>query len=54
MRLSERPNAHYGLAMIYTRWGDMKMAKKHFEEYVRLEPGGYYTRRAKESIWNIK
>jgi tetratricopeptide (TPR) repeat protein len=47
-------NAHYGLGLIYKRWGDMNMAKKHFQEYLRLEPGGYFPRRAKEAIEAIK
>lgn len=47
-------NSHYGLALIYKRWGDMKMAKKHWEEYLRVEPSGYYSRRAREEIEAIK
>ncbi len=43
-------NAHYGLALIYRKAGDREMAVKHFKEYIRVEPRGYYTRRAKEAI----
>jgi tetratricopeptide (TPR) repeat protein len=43
-------NSHYGLALIYKRWGDMAMAKKQWEEYLRIEPEGYYSRRAREEV----
>lgn len=43
-------NAHYGLALIYKRRGDTEKAKRHFAEYLRIEPGGYYSRKAKEQI----
>lgn len=43
-------NAHYGLALIDKRWGDLKDEKKHLEEYLRLEPAGYYSRKAKAEI----
>lgn len=46
-------NAYYGLALIYRKWGDNKSAKKYWEEYLRLEPAGYYSRRAKEAIQAI-
>jgi hypothetical protein len=28
----------------------MRMAKKHWEEYLRVEPEGYYSRKAREEI----
>lgn len=43
-------NAHYGLALIYKKWGDKKGAKRHWEEYLRLEPKGYFSRKAKEEL----
>ena len=43
-------NAHYGLALVYTKWRDREGAKKHWEEYLRIEPKGYYSRKAKEEL----
>jgi len=43
-------NAYYGLALIYKKWGDRGGAKKHWEEYLRIEPKGYFSRRAKEEL----
>lgn len=43
-------NAHYRLALIYKKWGDSKMARRHWEEYLRIEPAGYFSRRAREEI----
>jgi tetratricopeptide (TPR) repeat protein len=42
--------SHYGLALVYRARGDKANAIRHWEEYLRLEPAGYYTRRAKEQI----
>jgi tetratricopeptide (TPR) repeat protein len=47
-------NSHYGLALIYKKWGDRSMAKKHWEEYLRVEPSGYYSRKAKKEIEAIE
>lgn len=47
-------NAHYGLAQIYKKKGDAIMAERHFGEYLRIEPSGYFSRRAKEEIESIK
>jgi tetratricopeptide (TPR) repeat protein len=46
-------NAHYGLALIHTRSGDRLAAKRHWEEYLRLEPSGYYSRRAREELRSL-
>ncbi|NWF98686.1 MAG: tetratricopeptide repeat protein [Nitrospirae bacterium] len=43
-------NAHFGIAMIYKKHGDFLNEKKHLEEYLKLEPSGYYSRRAIEEI----
>ena len=43
-------NAHYGLALIYKNLGDFKAARRHWEEYLRIEPAGYFSRKAKEEI----
>lgn len=43
-------NAHYGLALIYKQAGDKERARQHWEEYLRLEPTGYYSRKAREEI----
>lgn len=46
----ELANAHFGMAMIYKRQGDFINERKHLEEYLRIEPAGYYSRRAMEEI----
>ena len=46
----EFANAHYGLAMIYKKLGDREGAMKHWEEYLRIEPKGYFSRKAKEEL----
>jgi tetratricopeptide (TPR) repeat protein len=43
-------NAHYGLALIYHDQGEYAMARTHFEEYLRLEPRGYWARKAQEEL----
>ncbi len=43
-------NAHYRLALIYKKLGDNKMAKRHWKEYLRVEPVGYFSRRAREEL----
>ena len=47
-------NAHYGLALIYKKWGDGAAAKRHWREYLRIEPTGYYSRKAKSEIEGIQ
>ena len=46
----EFANAHYGLALIYKKWGDRQNAKRHWQEYLRIEPKGYYSRKAKDEL----
>jgi tetratricopeptide (TPR) repeat protein len=46
-------NAHYGLALIYRDRGEDAMARAHFEEYLRLEPGGFWARKAEEELNRI-
>lgn len=43
-------NAHYGLGLIYERRRDPARARRHFAEYVRLDPRGYWSRRAREAL----
>lgn len=43
-------NAHYGLAMIYQRRGDQAAARRHFEEFMRLEPRSYFAWRVREDL----
>lgn len=45
--------AHYGIALVYKGLGDLKTARMHFGEYLRIQPKGYYYRRAKEEIADI-
>jgi tetratricopeptide (TPR) repeat protein len=47
-------NAHYGLAIIYKRHGDLEHEKEQLEDYVRLEPAGYYSRKAKKEIESLQ
>ncbi len=43
-------NAHYGLALIYRAQGEHAKAREHLEEYLRLEPRGYWSRKAQEML----
>ncbi|TAL25584.1 MAG: tetratricopeptide repeat protein [Nitrospirae bacterium] len=43
-------NSRYGLALIYKKWGDLELAKREWEEYLRLEPAGPYAQKAREDI----
>lgn len=47
-------NAHYGIALVYKQWGEREKARSHWDEYIRLEPRGYYTRRAQERLMELK
>jgi tetratricopeptide (TPR) repeat protein len=46
-------NAYYGMALVYKRWGNHEKAKNYWEEYLRLEPAGYFARKAKKEIEDI-
>lgn len=46
-------NSHYGLALIHARRGDRALARSHWEQYLALEPRGYYSRRAAEQIQRL-
>lgn len=43
-------NSHYGLALVYKAWKDYDRARYHWQEYLRIEPAGYYSRKAKEEL----
>ncbi len=43
-------NAHYGLALIHERRGQASRARAHYAEYLRLDPRGYWARRAREAL----
>jgi tetratricopeptide (TPR) repeat protein len=43
-------NAHYGLALIYRDRENNAKAIEHFKEYIRLEPGGYWSRQARDEL----
>lgn len=43
-------NAHYGLAQLSRRLGNAAQERRHWEEYLRLQPSGYYSRRAAERL----
>jgi pentatricopeptide repeat protein len=47
-------NAHYGVALIYKKWAQTDLAKKHWGEYLRIEPEGYFSRKAKEEIETLQ
>lgn len=42
--------SHYWIALIYRNWGNSAMARKHFKEYLRIEPAGYFSKSARENI----
>lgn len=50
----EYANAHYGLALVYTRQGNIEMAKQHWKEYLRIEPEGYFSRKAMKALSEIR
>lgn len=50
----KKANAHYGLALIYGARGEHAMARAHFEEYLRLEPKGYWSRKARDELSRIR
>ena len=43
-------NSHYGLALVYKKWGNIELAKKEWAEYLRIEPTGPYAKKAREDI----
>lgn len=43
-------NSYYGMALVYRNLGQAALAKENWQEYLRLEPEGYYSRRAKEEL----
>jgi len=47
-------NAHYGLALIHKRWGSAEKARKHWKEYLRIEPAGYFARKAREELQALR
>ncbi len=47
-------NSHYGLALVYKAWKDYDRAGFHWKEYLRIEPSGYYSRKAKEELKGLE
>ncbi|UCH44051.1 MAG: tetratricopeptide repeat protein [Nitrospiraceae bacterium] len=47
-------NAHYGIALVYKELGDRDGAKLHWNEYLRLQPTGYFSRKAKREIESLQ
>lgn len=47
-------NSHYGLALVYKAWKDYDRARYHWKEYLRIEPSGYYSRKAKEELKGLE
>jgi tetratricopeptide (TPR) repeat protein len=45
--------AYYWLGHIYRTSGNAAMARKCFEEYRRIEPNGYLSRKAKQFIQEL-
>lgn len=43
-------NAHYGLAIIYTKRGMRDAARREWTEFLRLEPEGYYAQKARAAL----
>ena len=43
-------NAHYGVALLYKKLGNAAAAKEHWKEYLRIEPSGYFSRKAVTEI----
>ncbi len=47
-------NAHYGIALVFLKWNDRGNAIYHFQEYLRIEPKGYFSRKAKKEIFKLQ
>ena len=47
-------NAHYGIALVYKELGDGEGAILHWKEYLRLQPTGYFSRKAKREIESMQ
>lgn len=43
-------NAYYGLALALKKQGEPALARKAWQEYLRIEPRGYYARKALEEV----
>jgi tetratricopeptide (TPR) repeat protein len=43
-------NAYYGIAIVYKAQRDLNNEKKYLMEYLRIEPAGYYSRKAQKEI----
>jgi Tfp pilus assembly protein PilF len=43
-------DAHYRLALIHQHRAEYRAARKHFEEYVRLQPRSYLAWKAREAL----
>jgi tetratricopeptide (TPR) repeat protein len=47
-------NAHYGIALVYKELGDGEGAILNWKEYLRLQPTGYFSRKAKREIESMQ
>lgn len=47
-------DAHYGLAIVNKKLGNKINAKKEFEEYLKINPRGFWARKAREEIGLIE
>ncbi|HEX6829253.1 MAG TPA: tetratricopeptide repeat protein, partial [Burkholderiales bacterium] len=46
--------SHYGIALVYRERGERALARWHWEQYLRLQPEGYFSRKARSEIENLK
>ena len=47
-------NSYYGLALIFKQRGDWLSARDNWEKYLKLQPNGYFSRRALQEIEKIR
>lgn len=50
---SSYASAHYGLALVSLKRANPEEARRHFQEYLRLEPKGYYARMAEAELGKL-
>lgn len=48
------PEAHYGLGLIYERMNERERAIAHFQRYLKINPRGFWSKRAEERIARLK
>ncbi len=48
------PEAHYGMGLIYEKMNERDEAIEHFRNYLKINPRGFWSKRAEEKIARLK